>query len=154
MAQMTAAGAGRAAPSMRVTPLIVGGALASAAVLVRANDPANAGTWWPGCAFRQVTGLWCPACGLTRGTHQLLNGHIGAALDHNAFTPVVLLAIVVTWVAWTRRSFGRAPTGLAVTLGSLRDRTWRWLGPTLLTVAASYGVLRNLPVAPLQSLAP
>ena len=120
-----------------------GGALAGAAALVAFGDPAAAGSRFPNCMFHQVTGLWCPACGLTRGTHELLNGHIVAALGSNLFTPLVLLAIAATWVAWARRSFGRAPTNLAVTLGSLRDRTWRWSGPALLVVALAYCVLRG-----------
>ncbi len=135
-------------------PVLGGGALAGAAALVAFGDPAAAGSRFPNCMFHQVTGLWCPACGLTRGTHELLNGHIVAALGSNLFTPLVLLAIAATWVAWARRSFGRAPTNLAVTLGSLRDRTWRWSGPALLVVALAYCVLRNLPMAPFPILAP
>jgi Protein of unknown function (DUF2752) len=135
-------------------PVLGGGALAAAAALVAVRDPAAADSRFPGCVFHQVTGLWCPACGLTRGTHDLLHGHIAAAFSSNVFTPFVLLAIATTWVAWARRSFGLAPTNLAVTLGSLRDRTWRWSGPALLIVVLAYGLLRNLPVAPLRALAP
>jgi hypothetical protein len=140
--------------SAHIGPIVSGGALAAAAALVAVRDPATAGSRLPGCVFHQVTGLWCPACGLTRGTHDLFNGHIAAAFGSNLFTPFVLLAIVATWVASTRRSFGLTPTRLAVKLGSLRDRTWQWSGPALLIVAVGYAVLRNLPVAPLRTLAP
>lgn len=144
----------RPAWSARLGPAVAGAALAGAAAMVAVRDPAAAGSRFPGCMFHQVTGLWCPACGLTRGTHDLLNGHVAASIGSNLFTPVVLLAIVATWVAWTRRSFGLAPTRLAVTFGSLRDRTWRWSGPALLLTTIAYGVVRNLPIAPLRSLAP
>lgn len=143
----------RPAWSARLGPVAVGGALAAAAAVVAVRDPAASGNRYPGCVFHQVTGLWCPACGLTRGTHDLLNGHLAAAIGSNLFTPVVLLAIVATWVAWTRRSFGLSPTRLAVTFASLRDRT-RWSGPALLLTTVAYGVVRNLPIAPLRSLAP
>jgi Protein of unknown function (DUF2752) len=140
--------------SSRVGPVASGGVLATAAALVAVRDPATADSRIPGCLFHQVTGLWCPACGLTRGTHDLLTGHIAAALSSNMFTPFVLLSIVATWAGYTRRSFGLPPTHLAVTLGSLRDRTWRWSGPALLIGVLAYGVLRNLPIAPLRTLAP
>src|SRR5438045_3746474 len=41
-------------------------------------------TFYPRCLFYQTTGLLCPGCGSLRATHQLLHGHIAAALRLNA----------------------------------------------------------------------
>lgn len=94
-----------------------------------------------------MTGLWCPGCGLTRGTYQLLHGHVGAALGYNIFAPVVLVAIVAVWFAWLRVSWGAMP--IRVPRGAARS-----LPVILPVVLIGYGVLRNLPVGPLRSLAP
>ena len=94
-----------------------------------------------------MTGLWCPACGLTRGTYQLLHGHVAAALSYNIFTPVVLVGILVAWCAWLPVSWGAAPRALPPAL----RRGLTSIAPAVLIV---YGVLRNIPVAPLRALAP
>ncbi len=94
-----------------------------------------------------MTGLWCPGCGLTRGAYQLLHGHVGAALGYNIFTPLVLVAIVAVWFAWLRVSWGAIPIRVP-------KRAARSLALILPVLVVGYGVLRNLPVAPLRSLAP
>lgn len=130
-----------------VAPLAVGGALAGAAVLVATNDPAAPGSRFPACAFHAVTGLWCPGCGLTRACHQLFTGHPLAALQSNLFVPIVLAVVVGSWWSWWRSARGGTPV--------------RW--PRHTRVAASvvlpialivYGVLRNIPAAPFDALAP
>jgi len=131
----------------RAAPIACGGALAASAAFLATHDPGAAGSRYPTCAFHQMTGLWCPGCGLTRGTYQLLHGHVGAALGYNIFTPVVLVAIVAVWCAWLRISWSaipiRLPRGVA-----------RSLATTLPVLVIGYGVLRNIPIGPLRSLAP
>ena len=131
----------------RAAPIACGGALVASAAFLATHDPAAAGSRYPTCVFHQMTGLWCPGCGLTRGTYQLLHGHVLTALSNNIFTPLVLVAIVAAWLAWLRVSWGAAPRPLP-------KRAVRWLAVILPTVVLAYGVLRNLPVAPLRSLAP
>ena len=131
----------------RTAPIATCVAVGAAGLLVRGNDPAAPGSHFPGCAFHSATGLWCPGCGLTRGVHALLNGNVGAAFASNVFTPIAMIAIVWLLVSWTRLAWGH---------GALRlpQRTERWLmfaGPA---VVVTYGLLRNLPIAPLRSLAP
>jgi hypothetical protein len=41
------------------------------------------------CVYRRVTGIECPACGLTRGFVQLEHGELLAAVKLNPLTPVV-----------------------------------------------------------------
>lgn len=117
------------------------------AAVVALNDPADQGSVYPACIFRSTTGLWCPGCGLTRGFHQLLNGHVGAALSYNLFVPLVALAAVWGWVSWLRTSWGRTP--LRLTSGTGRALAW-----ALPIVAVAYGVLRNIPAQPFNALAP
>ena len=114
---------------------------------IATHNPASSSSPYPTCAFHQATGLWCPGCGLTRGTYQLLHGHIGAALSYNIFTPVALAAIVVVWLGWVRVSWGASPMRVP-------PHTARWLAIITPALLLLYGVLRNVPVAPLRALAP
>ena len=131
----------------RAAPICCGGALAGVAAFVATHDPGAGGTRYPGCVFHQMTGLWCPGCGLTRGFYELLHGHLGAALGYNLFTPVALAVIVVAWLGWVRSSWGapaiRVPQGLG-----------RWLAVTAPAAALVYTVLRNLPFPQVRALAP
>ena len=131
----------------RVAPIACGGALAASAGFLATHNPGAAGSGYPTCAFHQMTGLWCPGCGLTRGTYQLLHGHLGAALSYNVFTPLVLVALAAAWFAWLRVSWDATPIRVP-------KRAARSLGVILPVVVIGYGVLRNLPVAPLRALAP
>jgi len=46
---------------------------------------------WP-CAFRSVTGLPCPGCGVTRGLLALLDGRFADAVALHPFVPLFALA--------------------------------------------------------------
>ena len=102
---------------------------------------------FPRCPFHQITGLWCPGCGLTRGIYQLLHGHVAAALGYNLFTPVVVVAIAAAWLGWLRVAWEVPP---------MRVPHWagRWLAVTVPILIVVFGVLRNLPAAPFRALAP
>ena len=119
-------------------PIACGCAIAAAAVYVGLNDPAAPGTHAPACPLYQMTGLWCPGCGLTRATHSLLRGDVGAAFGYNLFFPVFLGAIVVGWLTWMRRSLGRAPRVAFARLPM-------WLPIAGGVAMVLFGVLRNLP---------
>lgn len=62
--------------------------------------------WMPGCFFRKVTGLECPGCGMTRGTHALLNGRWLEAFRFNPvgmiLLPIALLGLGIEMLAWVR----------------------------------------------------
>ncbi|MGZ4763912.1 MAG: DUF2752 domain-containing protein [Ilumatobacteraceae bacterium] len=131
----------------RATPIAAGAALAASAGFVATHNPAASGSFYPPCAFHQTTGLWCPGCGLTRGVYQLLHGHVGAALRDNIFTPVAIVTIAIVWLGWVRVSWGAPPWRLP-------PRAARWLAITTPALLLIYGVLRNVPVAPLRVLAP
>ena len=87
-------------------------------------------TFYPRCAFYQMTGWQCPGCGGLRAMHQLLHGHLLTALR---FNPLAVLALPVVAV-WLWQEYAR---------GGVRWRGfWVWLGCGLLV---AFGILRNLP---------
>ena len=137
--------ASRASVLRRAAPIACGCALAGAAVYLAGHDPYTGG--YPACPMYTTTGLWCPACGLTRATYHLLHGQVGAALSANLFVPLVLAAIAAAWWGWLRSAWGF--TAVRLTTGTGRfARIW------LPLVLVLYGVLRNIPAAPFRSLAP
>ncbi|WP_461110425.1 DUF2752 domain-containing protein [Streptomyces calidiresistens] len=73
----------------------LGVGLLGAAYLYR-TDPHLPGQWLPRCPFHWLTGLYCPACGGTRMTYDLLHGDVPAAFADNA----VLLVLGVPAAAW------------------------------------------------------
>lgn len=131
----------------RLAAVACGCALAGAAVYTALNDPGEPGSRFIPCAFHRVTGLWCPGCGLTRGTHALFTGHPIEALGYNLFTPLALVGIALAWAVWAMRCWGR-------TVRSPIERMPARWGTALLAVVLVYGVLRNLPFAPFDALAP
>lgn len=49
----------------------------------------------PKCMFKYLTGYDCPACGIQRAIHTLLNGDVVTALRYNYF---LLISIPYFWV--------------------------------------------------------
>ena len=145
--ELSVAPAVRGGFARRAAPICCGAALVAGAGFLATHDPGAAGARYPGCMFHQTTGLWCPGCGLTRGTYQLLHGHIGAALSYNIFTPLALFAIAVAWLGWLRVSWDMPAMRLP-------RHTARFTSLVLPALLIAYGVLRNLPVGPLRALAP
>lgn len=89
---------------------------------------------WP-CVFREVTGLPCPGCGLSRALAALVHGAWGDALRWHAFAPVAavagaLLVAAALLPAPARRRLSRSietlerRTGLAVVLGAAALLYW------------------------------
>jgi Protein of unknown function (DUF2752) len=93
-------------------------------------------SFYPVCQFHRVTGLFCPGCGATRATYQLLHGNIVAALHDNALFVLSLpvLAARGLWV-WNRQH-RRQPVRFFIPPVAL------WV---FLVMALAFVVLRNLP---------
>ncbi|MFE1952224.1 DUF2752 domain-containing protein [Streptomyces sp. NPDC059524] len=99
------------------------------------TNPHEPGHWLPGCPFRAVTGLLCPACGGTRMTYDLMHGEFAAAWHDNSallLAAPFALALLGRW-AWE----------------GLRGRRWRpGIGVraqvAILATAVVWTVLRNL----------
>jgi hypothetical protein len=114
-------------------PLAAAGVAVAGLAYVGLVDPASGGPFVP-CPFHELTGWWCPGCGMTRGLHHLLQGDVAAAISSNVFLPLLVVVVAWTWLGWASRrvpSIGRVVPG------------WVWF--TLAGVAAAYGVLRNVP---------
>jgi len=131
----------------RMGPIVCAAGVAASATFLAGNNPSAGGIHFPACPFHQMTGLWCPACGLTRGTYQLLHGHLAAALSYNIFTPLVLAGLILAWCAWLPVSWGAAPRAMPLWIRQM-------LTSIVPAVLIAFAVLRNIPIAPLRALAP
>jgi hypothetical protein len=117
-------------------------AIAGATAYVGLVDPSG-GSVYPLCPSRALFGVDCPACGGLRGTHDLLRGHVGQALDHNLLLPGFLAVLGVALALWLLPLVGRPA-------GTLRLPRWAMVGAVALVGA--FTVARNLPLAPLEFL--
>ncbi len=115
-------------------PLAVLAAGVAGAGYLWGTDPHESGHALPGCPFRYVTGLLCPACGGTRMVYDLMHGHFAAAwLDNRALLLAAPFALAL-WGRWT--------------LEGLRGRAYRpgiapWAQVLILLTAVAWTVLRN-----------
>jgi len=94
------------------------------------------------CAWRAVTGLPCPGCGMTRSTLALLRGDWQLSLRENALTWVILVfwAVVAAGLAVPARH--RA--GVVAAIGAWEQRTrwplWFGLALGIYTLTRWFGV--------------
>ncbi|MGH9191481.1 MAG: DUF2752 domain-containing protein [Acidimicrobiales bacterium] len=117
--------------------------VAGATAYVGLADPARGGVY-PVCPSRLLFGTDCPACGGLRGTHDLLRGDIGQALDHNLLLPGFLVVLGAVLALWLLPLVGRRAQTLSVP---------RWATIGIVALVVAFTVARNLPVASLQFLA-
>jgi Protein of unknown function (DUF2752) len=128
---------GIAATSNRSTPIILFAVTITLGAIVALVyfilDPTKVALF-PPCLFHQLTGLDCPGCGGQRALHQLLHGHLIAAVRLNAMFVVSLP--LFAWVGFRllARSLRHEPIHLAPRWWSLYLAAW-----------IIFGVLRNLP---------
>jgi Protein of unknown function (DUF2752) len=97
-------------------------------------DPHDAGAVYPRCPFKWLTGWDCPFCGGLRMTHDLVHGHLLAAIADNAFLLVLLPLLTGLVVVRRRRGVAPLPAPAAIALA---------------VAALTWTVLRNLPGFPL-----
>ena len=120
-------------------------AAAPCVVLLLVRNPEDSGLF-PPCPFRALTGYHCPGCGTLRALHQLLNGHLLAAIDYNPMTVFFLPFVIYAFSAAVSAEIrGPKLPNVFIPAG------WIW---TLLVAVIAFGVLRNLPVSPFSLLAP
>lgn len=114
-------------------------------ILLRTFDPAR--SWiFPPCPVHYLTGWYCPGCGSLRAIHALLHGSVYAAWAMNPLTIVLLPFIAYGLVSETLVGLrGRGLPQLR-----LRSSAIYALG----CVIVVFGVIRNLPLAPFNWLAP
>jgi len=108
--------------------------IAAAAVLFF-FDPAK-NHFYPVCQFHLLTGLYCPGCGATRASYQLLHGNFLAALHDNALFVATLAALAARGIWFLKQRMSRRPVRFFIPPYAL------WV---FFAVALVFIVLRNLP---------
>ena len=116
---------------LMVLPSLPGGLIVLRALTLPRNSPGLPDL----CPLHRTTGLWCPLCGGTRATRELMHGDLWAAMGYNPFALVlegVVMVLVARWLlAWLRGKRRPLVTG----------REGILLGVAL----AVFAVVRNLP---------
>jgi hypothetical protein len=120
-------------------------ALGAAAVwMLRTFDPNQPGNPFLGCAFHRLTGLYCPGCGGTRAMHALVHFDLPGALAMNALP---FIAAPLLGLLFLRINTSLPPAAERWT--RFVANPWFWA-----VLVGGFTVLRNLPWAPFNALAP
>lgn len=126
---------------MSSRPAVVASAAAALAVvamgiwLLRTFDPSATGSLFPSCVFHDLTGWYCPGCGITRALHALVHFDLRRALAMNAFLVLSLpLLAAMALQGLTRRAW--LPKGVTRVVF---DGRW-WIAAMVV-----FGLVRNLP---------
>ncbi|MCX6878688.1 MAG: DUF2752 domain-containing protein [Verrucomicrobia bacterium] len=103
--------------------------------------------WLPGCAWRKLTGLNCPGCGMTRATVAVLHGQLGTAFRCNplgmVLLPPALVGLALELSGWVRGK----PWSSRLRLGA----SGGWI---IAVTVIAFWILRNFPWWPFTLLAP
>lgn len=140
------AGGGKMSSEPRAGHWLLWAAAVSAMVLLACVlfwfDPSDH-SFYPTCLLYRTTGLLCPGCGALRALHQLLRGHIAAALHFNA---LLVLAVPVVGAVAAASAFKRL---MGQPVGPALPPKWLWL---FAAIALGFGIWRNLPGSPFAML--
>ncbi|AXT55713.1 DUF2752 domain-containing protein [Aquimarina sp. MMG015] len=112
------------------------------------NDPgSSAGEgFFPSCPFHSLTGYHCPGCGSQRAIHDLLNGRILHALQHNLLFVILAIVLFIKLYNYTAKRFLNK---------KVEDWTYnKYFTYIILISIISYWILRNVSSAPFCHLAP
>jgi hypothetical protein len=107
----------------------------AAAAVLFFFDPSKS-HFYPVCQFHLLTGLYCPGCGATRASYQLLHGNFLAALHDNSLYVATLAALAGRGVWFLKQRMSHRPVRFFIPPYAL----WVFLAAALVFV-----VLRNLP---------
>lgn len=124
--------------------LLLVATLAAGIGLLLVFDPNATDSPLPQCVFRILTGLYCPGCGMTRALHALLHADAATAWAMNPM--IVLMLALLPAMAW--HQLGQRPA-LPASFSRVLMNGKAWI-----TLLVAFGVLRNLPWAPVAWMAP
>jgi Protein of unknown function (DUF2752) len=128
--------------SRRLTAAAIWASLVAGGAYVYWFEPGKTGIF-PVCPFRALTGFNCPGCGTTRALHQLLHGHVVAAIELNPLTILLLPVLVYALVSFTKSAIiGRPMPDISI------QPRYVWLS---LIVVFGFWVFRNTPLYPFPS---
>jgi len=104
------AAAARLSPRRGLGLWLAAGAVAGVGFLLLGWSGLPVGHGFTICAFRRVTGIPCPGCGMTRAMVALARGELVAALHLHPFAPLLLGQAAAWWGAlgaalWRQRPF-------------------------------------------------
>ena len=116
---------------LMVLPSLPGGLIVLRALTLPRNSPGLPDL----CPLHRTTGLWCPLCGGTRATRELMHGDLGAAMGYNPFALVLEAVVIVLVARWL----------LASARGLRRPLVTGGEGILLGVALAVFAVVRNLP---------
>ncbi len=133
---MTASSAVAGERSPRAWWVVAGAAAGSGALgWLATHDPNEAGHY-PACFLLSTTGFYCPVCGGTRATYDLLHGDVAGAFARHPLVPLLYLGIVLgVGYHWLRGRVQRLP----------RLTVPNWVIPAAGVALLVFGVLRNVP---------
>ena len=116
---------------LMVLPSLPGGLIVLRALTLPRNSPGLPDL----CPLHRTPGLWCPLCGGTRATRELMHGDLGAAMGYNPFALVLEAVVIVLVARWL----------LAAARGLRRPLVTGGEGILLGVALAVFAVVRNLP---------
>lgn len=127
-----------------VAGMLLLGAIAGL-LLIAMKDPRTHGLGVL-CPSRRFLGIYCPGCGATRATYDLVHGDFARAFRNNPLFVILgapLVAVFIGSLGWTVIRAERI---------ALRVPHWIALGTIVLLIA--YGVARNIPIDAFDALRP
>jgi hypothetical protein len=98
----------------------------------------------PKCIFHEITGLYCPGCGVQRSLHALLHGHILTAMNYNLLF-ILLLPLIIFFIFNFIRDKKYSQSSFIYRSG---------FSLTLAVIVICFWIFRNIPIAPFSWLAP
>ncbi|HEX8245696.1 MAG TPA: DUF2752 domain-containing protein [Longimicrobium sp.] len=134
-------------PAARTAAVALGTTAAAAACAVLYRFDPLAVRFYPRCLLYLSTGIYCPGCGALRAMHALLHGRVVAALGYNALLVTLLPFLGYAITAQAFEAWAGRPVLPTVPLSGRMARAVLW-------VFILFTVLRNIPVYPLNVLAP
>lgn len=88
--------------------LIISAILLIAAIYFYYNYNPTESILFPQCPVKKLTGWSCPACGIQRATHALLNGKIIEALSYNYFFILSIPYCCATFIAYGLKKMNKS----------------------------------------------
>ena len=114
-------------------------------VYLSVRDPVDSGLF-PPCPFREITGYQCPGCGALRALHQMINGHILAAVSYNWLVFAALP--LFSWILLSGAIPSKRTMHLANIFSSRKTIGWAILSLVI------FGIIRNTDIYPFKLVAP